>query len=85
MRSLLLLIILNLILIIRQVSGSNEPLMDILKNYDKVTQVTNLCSQHLAILRDEIKSDENWALKGEPSILQRKKFTVNFLIIILTF
>lgn len=67
MRSLLVLLILSLISIFSEVRASNEPLMDILNNFDKVTNVTNLCSQHLTILRDEIESEENWALKGEPS------------------
>lgn len=66
MRSLLVLLSLFLISIIRDVRGSNEPLMDILDNFDTITKVTSLCSNHLKILRDEIESEENWALKGEP-------------------
>lgn len=50
------------------VRGSNEPLMDILNNYDKLTNVSELCQWHLSVLNDGIESDEIWALKGEQSI-----------------
>lgn len=67
MRSLLVLLILGLLSVLSEVQGGSEPLMDILNNFEAVPNVTKLCRQHLTILRDEIKSEENWALKGEPS------------------
>lgn len=51
------------------VRGSNEPLMDILNNYDKLTNVSELCQWHLSVLKNGIESDEIWALKGEQSII----------------
>lgn len=60
-------------LVLSEVSGSSEPLMDILKNFDKETGITDLCSHQLTVLRDSIESDQIWALKGE-KIFQEMKF-----------
>lgn len=72
MRSLLVLQILGLISILSEVQGSNEPLMDILRNFDKVTSVTDLCSQDLTILRDAVEKEKNWALKGDRRYVEKK-------------
>lgn len=49
------------------VRGSNEPLMDILNNYEKLATVSELCQLQLSVLKNGIESDEIWALKGEHS------------------
>ncbi|KAG5676993.1 hypothetical protein PVAND_006784 [Polypedilum vanderplanki] len=44
------------------VRGGNEPLIDILNNFDR-TNVSELCSDHLEILQNAIENDEIWAYK----------------------
>jgi hypothetical protein len=46
------------------VRGSNEPLVDILNNYDR-TNVSDACSDHLTILKSALESDRVWAFKGQ--------------------
>lgn len=52
-------------LVLSEVNGSSEPLIDILNNFDKETSITDLCSNQLRILNDAIESEQVWALKGE--------------------
>lgn len=63
-----LFILTSLVSISKIVLGSNEPLMDILNNYEKTASVSELCHWHLSALKNGIENDEMWALKGEKSI-----------------
>lgn len=72
---LVILQILTLLLSISNiVRGSNEPLMDILNYYDKISNISELCDKHLSVLKNGIESEEVWALKGEIKIVKRAKF-----------
>jgi hypothetical protein len=52
------------ILTLSYVESAKEPLIDILNNYENLTSISELCSEHLGVLKSALNNDDVWAIKG---------------------
>lgn len=60
-----ILILLQVILLINAVNCNNDPFLDILNHYKEVENISDMCKDHLMLLKNGTESHQIWAIKGE--------------------